>query len=260
MKPLHLKKHILILLILSIATYQGAMTQNRTIAYAQTTEPTSEATSPAPTKEQTPVDETIKNLKEKIENKVNEINKTNKSVITGLFSSVEGKVIKIKTSSDKTFDVTLDDTITQFFSSDLEGAESIDSSDLSEGDYLVITGPTIDEEISANKIYQQTQYSVLQGQIIEVDKANFNLTIVTSDKDEMVVDIEDETVQIIMDSKTTEVTKAGFSKFKIGDNIHVAGTLSADEKTITAIRTLVIPQEYFAHEAAETTPSPTPEN
>ena len=55
------------------------------------------------------------------------------------------------------------------------------------------------------------------------------------------------TTQQLMDIKTLELSKVGFSKYKEGDTIHfvfkkIAG---AKENRYTALKVVIIPQEYF---------------
>ena len=61
------------------------------------------------------------------------------------------------------------------------------------------------------------------------------------------MDIENKTSQQILDIKTLELSSAGFSKLKEGDNVHFVAEKSTDEGDMryTATKTIVIPQEYF---------------
>ncbi len=247
-------KKIIIALIVGFLIIPGV--------YAQE-EATDSAT---PTKESNEgLDNTIKSLKEKIENKVEEINKETKHIVHGIIASVESDSIELTTESDNTFIVSLDDTISTYFSTSVEGKEEIEQGDLEEGDYLVVSGPILEDQVSANVVYRQTRYAVLQGQITATDDTNFTVDVVTSEKDEYTIDIEDDTVQQIMNTKTFALETGGFSKYKVGDSIHFV-IVDSDESTVAAIRTLIIPQEFFVdttpdeEEATETSESDESEN
>lgn len=211
---------------------------------------------PTPTEaESQNLDDTIKSLKEKIEDKVEEINKSSKSIIKGIVGSISDQTIELNVGNSASYTVALDDTISSYYSASLEGRETIEATDIEEGDYLLITGPVIEDQVSANTIYRQTRYDVFHGQITALDSGAFTIDVVTQEKDEYTLDIEDDTTQLIMNSKTLALEKAGFSKFKVGDNIHFVAEISDEDATrITAIRTLIIPQEYFV-DPDESTPS-----
>jgi hypothetical protein len=62
-----------------------------------------------------------------------------------------------------------------------------------------------------------------------------------------------------MNSKDLSLEKAGFSKYRVGDTLHfIIEKPAVEAKTVPAIRTLIIPQEYFVDETA-TTPTITGE-
>ena len=79
--------------------------------------------------------------------------------------------------------------------------------------------------------------------------------MITSEKDEYTLSIEKNTVQRIMHAKTLAIEKAGFSKYKVGDSIHFVSEASkAEEKQIIALRTVIIPQEFFTEGSIEVKP------
>ena len=197
------------------------------------------------------LDDTIKSLKEKIEDKVEQINKTSRKIIKGIIASADEETIELQTDTENTFTVSLDETISSFFTASLSNQDEIEQGDLEEGDYIIVSGPIIEDQISANIIYKQTQYSVLQGQITATNDSNFTVDVVTPEKDEYTLDIEDDTEQLLMNSKSLELEKAGFAKYKVGDNLHfVIETLKGDDTRASALRTLIIPQEFFTEEDA----------
>ena len=97
--------------------------------------------------------------------------------------------------------------------------------------------------------YKQAHYLVLQGQITSVDKDAFTVSILTQAKDQYTLDIETSTKQSLLNTKDLSLSKAGFSKYKVGDTIHTV-ILKPKEGTekATAIRIVIVPQEFFTSE------------
>jgi len=222
------------------------------IVYAQTEtpEPTVQEKKITPTeKPASTTDSTLKSLKEKIESKVEEINKKTKKIIKGTITSLKDSTITVKTSENKDFTISVDDTITKIYLSSFDGQEEIEQSDIKTGDYILATGPVIENQVSANILYKQTQYLLVQGQITAVDKEAFTVDIITQAKDHYTLDIEKFTTQSLLNTKDLSVSKAGFSKYQVGDTIHavILKPKGTSEKA-SAIRILIIPQEFFTSE------------
>lgn len=215
--------------------------------------------SPSPTAAK-PIDDTLKIIKEKIEDKVDEINKSSKKVIAGVLSKIDDDVLELQQTDGRMYKVNIDETVSKFFTASTKKLTEAEKSDLEKGDLLVVLGPVIEDQISANKIIRQPNYITAQGEITNVDADNFVIDIVTSNKDEVSLDVEQGTTQQIMDTKTLELSKAGFSKYKIGDKIHAVYIAPSKEgDKASTIRTLIIPQEFFAEPETptkEATPSP----
>jgi len=246
-----MKKNTFLLPILVAATFYILPSNS----FAQTPKITpTEAITQKPTSQ--PIDDTLKSIKEKIENKVDEINKSGKKVLSGILTKISNDILEIDGPDGKSLKVSTDSTVTKYFSSTTKKTEEIDKTDLEKGDLLVVFGPIIEDQISANKIISQSNYVTAQGEITSVDKDNLTIDIVTSDKEEVSLDIETATLQQIMDTKTYKISKGGFSKFKVGDKIHAVyiKPVKTSDKA-TTIRTLIIPQEFFS-----VTLSPTPKN
>lgn len=246
-------KRIIILPILTAVLLTDIM--HTAYAISPSTEP---STTPK-TEEKKPIDDTIKTIKEKIENKVEEINKTSKKVVAGILDKIEDDSLELTNEDGKGFKVSTDDTITKFFLSTVKKTQAIKRDDLEKGDKLIIFGPIIEDQISANKIFKQTPYITAQGEITNLDKDNFSIDMVTSDKEEVSLDIEESTTQRIMDTKKLTFAKAGFSKYKVGDRIHVVYVKPVKEGAkASVVRTLIIPQEFFTETATTPHLSPSP--
>lgn len=242
-------KHILAIITAILIVTQPIQAQEPTEANPTLT-PT-----PTPKKTSLPLDKTIKSLKEKIEDKVEEINESSRQAISGLISSIKDGTLVVNTDDDMSYTVTIDDTVTSFFATSSDETDSLDQADLKTGDYVVVSGPLIEQQMSANNVYRQPQYVVSHGHITAIDKSSFSIDVVTLEKDEYTLDIENDTAQSIMDSKTFDLSKAGFSKYQVGDNLHFVMIKPKGGKRATATRTLIIPQEHFVEDDT-TTPSP----
>ncbi|MFQ5452212.1 MAG: hypothetical protein ACE5DQ_01490, partial [Candidatus Paceibacterota bacterium] len=70
---------------------------------------------------------------------------------------------------------------------------------------------------------------------------------VTTEKADLTLDVEKSTVQRILNTETIKLESTGFSKFKAGDRIHfvIKKPKKDGEKRASAIRIIIIPQEYF---------------
>lgn len=210
-------------------------------SYALTPTPTP---SPAPTEKNSNLDEKVKVLKEKLENKVAEISKTNQQVVVGIIDVLKEGSMSVKGPDDKVYSVTLDKDFSDIKQISPKGEPvKVKSTDLEKGDYIVVQGFNLEDDVNANKIYIQSSYQMIEAQITSVNESN-SLDIVTSDKTELTLDIEKTTVQQMLNSKTLAIERSGFSKYKIGDHITAAIKLT-DAKKASAVRILLVPQEYF---------------
>lgn len=188
----------------------------------------------------------IQDLKEKIATKVAELRKKNQKALAGTITSIKDKSIFIKNNEDAEYEVKVDEALTKVY---LIGTtkKEMKSTDLKKGSYIIATGPILDKTIDANYIYQDEQFTVLSGKITEINKDDFSIKVLTTDKDTYTLDIENSTNQQMMDIKTLELDKVGFSKLKEGDTIHfvIKKTGIEKENRYTATKIVIVPQEYF---------------
>ncbi len=192
------------------------------------------------------LDKEVENLKEKIADKVSELKKDGGSIIAGTISTKGKDSLEIAGEAGKTFKVTIDDTVTSMFEISGSNKDDIVLKDLEKGDYIFVSGPLVETTIAANGIYRDTPYVVGSGQITAVDTDAVSLDIVTTDKDELTVDISKKVRPKIMDSKTLEIERTTLAKVKAGDTIHFVVTPTDDKKKVNAVSILVIPQEFFS--------------
>lgn len=190
-------------------------------------------------------DEDIKALKDKIATKVAKLREQNNKAISGFVTTTDKDKITIKTTDDLVYDVKLD--ITKYFQVKSGGKSEIKLDDIKKDNFIIVTGVLNEKSIDANFIYIDESFIVKAGKISQINADNYRLTVVTADKDNYNLDIETKTKQQIINNKTLEIEKVGFSKIKEGDTIHFVAQKTGGEKnnTYSAQKILILPQEYF---------------
>lgn len=209
-----------------------------------------EATSSA-----TPVEEKgVKQLREKIASKVEEMRKKDQKAYVGAITKIEDSQVIISDNQgtdEKKYTVKIDDTLTMVYRILGTAKKEIKKSDLKVGDYLIVAGLMLNDNLEANEVYIDEQFLVKTAKITEISKSDYYLKVVTYDKDEYILDIQSSTRQFMLNTKTKEIERAGFSSIKEGDSIHFVvsktnpGT-GKEKNRYDAVRILVIPQEFSA--------------
>lgn len=189
----------------------------------------------------------VDKLKEKVAEKVEELKQTEKAV-SGIVQEIDGDEWILTDADSKKVNISIDDTLTDFF--DIAGTKTTEltQEDIEKGDYIFVTGPEIGDSITANAVYRDKQFIVLSGKITNVTAEDFTIQVLTVDKSDYVLDIESKTAQSMLNIKTLETEKIGFSKLKEGDSVHVVvngNPENTSQTRFTALRLLVIPNEYF---------------
>jgi len=192
------------------------------------------------------VDKDIQQLKDKVANKVSEIRKENNKAVSGFITNIEGSLIKLSNNGEIN-KVKIDDTLTKFFKVLGTSKKEIKNSDLSNDDYAIVSGVVTDNIITANVVLIDENFLVDSGKITEINKDNYSIKILTSDKNTYSIDIETSTKQYMINIKTLAKETIGFSKLKEGDTVHFVIKKTGKEKNnnYPAYKILVIPQEYF---------------
>lgn len=191
-----------------------------------------------------PSDETeIKAFKDKIANVI----KKNDKAVSGFVISKESSVINIKSTSEIQYTVKLDNQLTKYFKILGTTKKEIKADDISKGDYIIVTGVITDKTVTANSIFVDENFLIDSGRITEIDKDNYSIKVVNNAKETYSLDIENTTKQSILNIKTLEIEKTGFSKIKEGDTVHfvVKETVDSKDNKYSATKVLIIPQEYF---------------
>lgn len=209
--------------------------------FAQTGAPTGPTKKPTETRESSQIDK----FKEKLASKVAELNRRNQKVVAGTVSAVSKDKLKLKTDTGE-FEVKIDKDITKFFEISEGSQEGKELSLIEKGLYIIASGPQADRVINANFLYEDAPFVVDSGRITEVDKNDNSVKVDTLSREKFTLDVETETRQNIINIKTLEIERTGFSKIKEGDNIHFVARRDGRVKGRgPAVRILIIPQEYF---------------
>ena len=206
------------------------------------------ATPDVSTSSATPVDDQVKNLKERIANKVAELTKKEKKSISGIIIKIQDKTISFQTVDEQLVEVKIDDTLTKFYSVREGPAKEIKFSDLKKGDYIWVNGPKIDKYVNANYVVLDDEYLVKTGKVTQIEADDYYFKVSTSEKDDYTLDFETYTKTMILNIKTLDLGKSGFSKIKEGDTVHIVVKKTGTEKEknrYPAQKILIIPQEYF---------------
>lgn len=197
----------------------------------------------------TVVDTDIQQLKNKIANKVSEIRKQNNKAISGFVIKIEGNLMKLN-NNEAVSQVKFDDALTKVFRVLGTTKKEIKTDDIVKNDYVIVSGVVADNIITANTVLIDENFLVDSGKITEINKEDFNVKVLTSDKNTYSLDIETGTKQFMVNIKTLLSEVVGFSKLKEGDTIHfvvkkIADPVAGKTNNYSAVKILIIPQEYF---------------
>ncbi|KKQ24269.1 MAG: hypothetical protein US40_C0002G0100 [Candidatus Roizmanbacteria bacterium GW2011_GWC2_37_13] len=197
---------------------------------------------------QTVEENAVQDLKEKVASKVAEIRKKNNKAVSGRVINRSGAAIKIKTSEGDDFDIKLQESgLTKYYQITGAQQKELDVEDIEKDSYILVTGVINDKTITANSVFTDQQFLSGNGKISEVNAEDYIIKVITADKTVYSLSIETYTKQQIVNIKTLEMERIGFSKIKEGDSVHFVFKISGDEKNneYSADKILVIPQEYF---------------
>lgn len=200
------------------------------------------------------IDKSAKLLIEKLATKVEETRKKDQKAYVGLISKMNGSTITISSVSgtdEKKYVIKIDDTLTVLFRIVGSSKKEIKLSDLKLGDYVIVTGQMLNDTLEANEVFIDEQFLVKTAKVTELSKSAFYLKVITYDKDQYTLDIQSSTRQYMLNTKTKEIEKSGFSKIKEGDIVHFVVSKTnpgqgKEKNRYDAVRILVVPQEFTA--------------
>ena len=200
-------------------------------------------------------DKEIQTLKEKIATKVAELREKNSKAISGIVQEINSAktVIKVKTWREEYFEVKVDPDLTKFYQISGNQKKEVKSVAVKKGSYIIVTGLIKDKSVEANFIYLDELFIVGLGKVTEVNKEDFFISAITTDKENYTLDVESFTKQQMLNIKSLNIENVGFSKIKEGDTIHFVIKKTESNLAITAKelnrfstqKILIIPQEYF---------------
>jgi hypothetical protein len=81
----------------------------------------------------------------------------------------------------------------------------------------------------------------IQGAVGSVDRANFQITVVTLQNKKVVIDVTDITKTYSYTANSTDFVKSGFSKITAGQNIIIIGFAETSGSAISAGRIIIFP-------------------
>jgi len=198
------------------------------------------------------IDKDAKLLIEKLATKVEETRKKDQKAYVGVITKVQESIVSISSmngTDEKKYSIKIDDTLTAIFRIVGTAKKELKKTDLKVGDYILVTGQMLDDTLEANEIYIDEQFIVQTAKIMELSKTDFYLKVITYDKDEYTLDIQNSTRQFMLNVKTKEIEKSGFTKIKEGDTVHFVVSKTnpgarKEKNRYDAVRIFVVPQEF----------------
>jgi hypothetical protein len=209
------------------------------------------STSATPT---TALDKSAKQLIEKLATQAEETRKKDQQAYVGVITKIDDSLITISSTSgadERKYSIKIDDTLTSLFQIVGSTKKEIKKSDLKVGNYIIVTGLMLNDTVEAIEVYIDEQFIVKTAKITEISKEDYYLKVVTYDKDEYTLDIQNSTRQFMLNTKTKEIEKSGFSKIKEGDTVHFVVSKTnpgpgKEKNRYDAVRIFVVPQEFVA--------------
>lgn len=189
-----------------------------------------------------------KALRERLANKVAEITQKNNKAVSGFVKEKQKGSFILVSLEDSETTIKLDDTLTKYYQVAANKRQEIKYDDINKGDFVIVSGVNSDNAITANFVYIDEVFKIFSGKVTEVDSGNYELKVTTTEKDNYTLSVESSTKQFLLNVKTLELEKSGFSKIKEGDTIHFVYKVTQKDKdslTVTPQRLVIIPQEYF---------------
>ena len=196
----------------------------------------------------------IDDLKERLATKVAELKQLQRQAFYGTIKSVSVSTFTVETGT-KDLKIELTDDIKIF--QKIKGTRTeLKIENLEKGDIVTVFGEydaTL-ELLKAKVVFiQSTDPIRIAGNITEVNKTDYTVTILTADAKTYTIDFETTTKTSLWNGK--ELEKVGFSKLVVGDTIHVTGTAVAkQENRISAARIT-----NLGSDTPKTTPSEKPD-
>lgn len=217
---------------------------------------------PSDTTAPTPKDrklQQIENLKERLATKVAELRQTQKRAVFGKVKSKSVSTLAVDTVS-KELKIELNEELKIFQLISGKKTE-LNIDDLDKGDQVVIFGnydATLDLLKAALIIIQNSLPLRIFGQITQIDRKEFTLTIKTGQDQNYIIDIE-KTTKTFDWEKGKGISKSGFSKVNNNDFVQILGIPVVNkENRMSAIRILDLRDLTGTPSTATVASEPTP--
>ena len=200
------------------------------------------------------IDKGAKQLIEKLATKVEETRKRDQRAYVGIITKMADSTMTVSSvdaTDEKKYSIKIDDMLTAIYRIVGSTKKELKKADLKVGDYSIVTGLMLNDTLEASEIYIDEQFLVRTAKVTEISKSDFYLKVITYDKDEYTLDVQSSTRQFMLNVKTKEIEKSGFSIIKEGDTVHFVVSKtnpgSGKEKNrFDAVRILLVPQEFSA--------------
>lgn len=193
-----------------------------TVAHAVTATPTS-TLSATPTAVVSDKTKQLEDLKDRLATKVAELQQSQRMAIYGTVSSVTATTFTVDAKT-KNYKIELADDLKIY--QILKGKRTaLTADDLSKNDIVTVFGlydSTLDLLKAKIVFIQNTDPIQISGTITAVSKSDYTITINTKEQKTYIIDFETTTKTAVFNGTTSE--KGGFSRFGVGDVIHVTGS------------------------------------
>lgn len=227
----------------------------------------SEETTPAATKvasptetpddslSKTPTDK-IKELKDRVANRVAELKKERLNGMSGALKSSTDAAFII-TSNNNDYSIQLDEEGKVYTVDSFLRKKEVKLSSFEKNTLLTVIGTINNEEKSAVAEVVVSRAAVKQiiGTVTAVSSKDGTISVKGTDGKDYIIDIEVTTKVNVYDKDKDLISKIGMSKIETGSLIHVYATPEEKEDRLTGIRILILPKNLTT--AVTETVSPT---
>lgn len=183
--------------------------------------------------------EKVRQLKEKIANKVMELNLNKKEVYYGEIEKVTSDNFSMITNLGKKIFLTDNNTKINWLNTD-QKLLNISYSNLEINDYLVILGFQNDQEILAEQIVGKIPGFFLFGTVKELIPSTNNFSIVIQDKLDPIVVKTNSDSKILTTNKNGQIVTTDFFALKVGSRLLVRGNYLNINKEAVNAKVIVI--------------------
>lgn len=189
----------------------------------------------------------IDQLKEKIASKVAEIQNENNFGVSGYIDNIKNNLISINNDLGENYQIKTDEVITKYYQVINNKRREIELKEIEKGDFIIVTGIIDGNQVEANNIYKDENFSIQAGQTIEINKNEYWIKVNTLEKEAIILDIETYTKKFLLNIKDYQLEPVGFSKIKEGDSIVfvIKKTSNKQISRASVIKMIIIPQEFF---------------